>query len=509
MRALPYDKSNVNLVKYAIAQDPRKMKAATLAVIIVAQFSSIRGAYEHTFSCLWHYKFMNFSEPQLKAVYYDDRLRLCYRDAARRNSAYFYSCIDSTDFFQFTNRRGMTFAKLLHLDSLIYDNSNESGQKSTMLSLRNVYPALIAISQQDAYSSVDYMYNQTWLKTCEDCIKSTVTNSEIFKSADGTFWASYNDNNRIITSTDMRTWKPHTNLQLFVNIHNLFPIKTETGEDKWIVVQVVVNATNYYRYYVGTMTHEDGFIYETGPYNLTYGHDDVDLFFANKGDVVDTSQIMLPTLITTYIGFKLELFGFTFGLLEAPIILATPRTVMFKDIGGVQRLVQVPAVDASAVPRQSQFPFHFENVSIEEGGRNVLNNICTRSFIVNMAFSLQNSKEVGIHIRKSDDGKERTQIGYLKGDVFYVDRGRTGFPAGLPYSNQGKYKRRFDAREPADTTNIKFLIYADGPLLEVFCDQGQINFNLLIFPLDANNRLEIITSRAPALLLNIDLFTYD
>lgn len=454
---------------------------------------------------IFHHQFDNSAKtPQLKAIHDGGKLKICYRLDQDNSENYSYSCIDTTDFFTFSEPQTMKFAQAAHLDGFIYDN-NKIG-KSTGLSLRNAYPAYIAISEKNASSSVDD--NQSWVESCEQCVQATISDStEIFKSNDGTFWACFNDNNRLITSTDMRTWIMHTNIDQNVKISNSFPIiLPNTPGSKWVLVQDVGNnGFVFYLYYLGTVTHEDGFIPDGPPYNnLSYGVDDVELFFANKGDVVDDFQYLLPTLINTYVedGYN--------NSFKPPVILGIPRKVMFKEINGVQRLVQVlPAFDFTKIP--ATFNYSFQNVNLMDAVFNPIHNIRSTSFFINFAFDLKESKEVAFKVRMSADQTQSTQIGYLIGDIFYVDRTKSGLPPGMPSSSSlNRYQRRFDAREKIiDRTNIMFQIYADGCSLEVFFDQGQVNFNFLIFPLPTSDRLQIYTSRDDTVVRNFQLFTFD
>lgn len=463
----------------------------------------------YNYSPYWHYQFADFSTPQMRAIYDGVKTTICFRDPKNSASAYLYSCIDTQNNYEFANKRIMSFAVSSHLDWLFYDD-NKVGQNSG-LSLRGTYPAIIAVSAQDAYSL--YQDTPPWLKYCEDCVKATLAtrDKEIYKSADGTFWASFNDRNFVITSQNMRIWTVHQNLELKVEIHNLFPIKIN-GTDKWVLIQIVnTNINNrdenqiYYEYYVGSMSHETGFVNDGPPRYFSYGCDDREVFFVNKGDVVDDSQMVVVGVI----GFYLKEFLAVVGNLQ-PVILGTPRTVTFENRGGVFKLIQTPAVNIYAIPQSSYYT--------ELSGRtfsdsvNPLNAIGGTKFSIVTVINMLDSKEVGIKIRmdKTPAATDWVQIGFRVADVYYVDRRNAKLPAGKSVIYTRKYQDQFLAEVPtADHTKIQFTIYADASLLEVFADDGAINFNLIILSKNTNRGMQLFTSRGDATLTSFLIVGYD
>jgi hypothetical protein len=435
---------------------------------------------------IWHFTFNNDADPQVRASYYDKILRIFFQDQSSSHRTV------QTD--NFNDATEIQFPKSQSIDYIVYDDQGQSN-------LSTSYPALIAGSDLDIYSSNDN--GIAWKISCNSCATSTVKKgAEVTLSPMKTFWVSINRENQIISSKDLKTWQTHP-LDPNVMLNNIFPLNDGTGNYKWILVQKVErHPSNYYGYYLGRFSEERGFEAEYAPNNLTYGVDDVQVAFATNGANIETEKMMIVTSGNTYDSFASFMFATVTP--RAPFILNTARRVTLKTINGVPMLVQDPAIEFGTIAGKK---YEFANEQVSEEQNELLVNVSTTSFMMLLEFSLGECKEVGVIIRMSEDATERTKIGYMSDEVYYINR----FHSSSSHSNTKLYKQRYDARQKPTLPSaiLHFLILGDGPLLEVYFDQHQIVFNLLIFAKSTSNKMQLFSSRGDATLTQLKLETYD
>lgn len=440
------------------------------------------------FTVQWHYLYtrvLGTTSPETKAAFYNSTLKIFYLGKEA----------ETTNLYEFQGPKTSLLGLNSRIDGLIYDEN--SGQVHTNLSA--IYPQLIGVNSLDAYLLKD----PQWVQSCTDCINSNITssNGEIFLSHDKTFWASFDDSRRIITSKDFRQWTPCGGNPDSNSLRNIFPILNSKSEQKWVLVYLntVSPDYSYYSYDVGTVSFESGFNKELGPFNLTCGQVSLDLFFATKGDNVDQFQYLIPTSINVIDGNS-----------TTPVILNTPRQVMFKEISGRDVLVQQPLLTADKIGIES-YRHSLANTQFGYGIQgNIIGGISSTSFIMTAELKLDNSEEVGVFIRMSQDQSQRTGIGYLAEGVFYVgiDKNPQSQSNGTVLNT---FSKSFEAKltPTVPSGNPTFLIYLDGPLLEVFCDNRQVNFNLIVLAKRDSSRMGLYTSiNSTATVIAIDIVTY-
>lgn len=439
---------------------------------------------------IWHLNFNNDADPEVRASFYDKILRIFFRDQSSS-----YSTVQTANFYQFNNATQLQFPQPDQgIDYIVYDDQGQSN-----LSAIGKYPALISGCGRDLYSSNDN--GLVWNTSCNSCTSAKVKpGAEASLSPSKDFWVSINTNNQLISSNDLKTWQTH-NLEPGVKLNNIFPLNDGNGNSRWILVQRVQGyPSSYYLYYLGRFSKGEGFAAESGAANLTYGVDDQQVAFATSGANIETEKMMIVTSGDTY--HSLSLYAPDTAP-KAPFVVNTARRVTLKTIDNVPTLVQDPAIGFGAMTGKT---YEFANEQVSQQNE-LLVNVTATSFMMLLEFSLGGSKDVGVIVRESEDGTEKTPIGYLVSEVYYIDRVHSS----SSISNDRLYRQRYDARQKPTLPSaiIHFLILGDGPLLEVYCDQHQIVFSLLIFPQSASNRMELFSSRGNANLTQLKLETYD
>ena len=292
---------------------------------------------------------------------------------------------------------------------------------------------------------------------------------------------------RIYSSPNLKDWKPESKNDIYTECPDLFelPVKDEqghsTGDSRW-----VLNAGGR-EYYLGDF---DGrtFKPETEALPLNYGPDAYAAQTYAHIPTEDGRRIMASWMAN----WK--------NIMETPTDPWRGRMNLFHELSlgiadGKIRLIQQPVEE---IKRLRSAKTGFTNKTIPEAN-NILSEIKSRTFEINVEFKLKTAHKCGINVLKNRD--QKTVIGYdAAAEKLYVDRSQAG-------KNFGD--KVFFAPLSCLNNKVKLHIFVDESSVEVYGARGAEVISVLTFSDPANNELDLFAEGGGVIIKSLQFYEMD
>jgi fructan beta-fructosidase len=182
--------------------------------------------------------------------------------------------------------------------------------------------------------------------------------------------------------------------------------------------------------------------------------------------------------------------------------MSIPRSLMLKTgTDGVIRLCQQPVKELQRLRRSE---IQYEALHIIDGSMKL--DYHGTSYELEAELEWEDAVEIGLRVRVSEH--ESTVVGYeTEQETLFIDRGRSGVSDLLNRSGEPfDFGKKFEALYPVTSRRIKLHAYIDDSIIELFVDNGEVVFTVLIYPQQESDGLELYAKGGSALFHSVKVY---